>query len=263
MKRAIFLLVWLLASVGVWADIEWETAIGQRDQVTKGLVGYWAMRNSGTTVYDEWGGNNGGASNGVAFAYGNGVVGNGASFDGANDYINVPDSDLLDAAIKRTFAVSFWYARVGATATWQFLLGKGTDGTSGGGFGIFIDNTASNKMDVQVFNAGGDSSIARNGLTTSSSLDHYVIVFDGNNSTLANRLTVYINSVQTDGILATNGSIVEASANTYPLTLCERSSATGRPAKAMLDEVRLYNRLLYTSEIKQLYRMGATPRGIR
>ena len=35
------------------------------------------------------------------------------------------------------------------------------------------------------------------------------------------------------------------------------------PFSGMIDEVRLYNRVLTADEVKQLYRMGAIPKGIK
>ena len=58
----------VLVALTTHADMEWQTAISQKEQVTRGLVAYWAMRNSGTTVYDEWASYNGTAVNSPAFA---------------------------------------------------------------------------------------------------------------------------------------------------------------------------------------------------
>jgi hypothetical protein len=94
-------------TVRAQSDDEWDTAIGQLDQVTLGRVAYWAMRNSGTTVYDEYGVYNGTASGGVTFNYTHGAVGYGAQFDGVNDYISCATAPIIPIATT-SYSVCGW-----------------------------------------------------------------------------------------------------------------------------------------------------------
>lgn len=60
-----------------------------------GLVSWWDGDSvSGTTAFDIWDGNDGTLQNGATFAPG--MVGEAFSFDGVNDYVNVPDNANLD-----------------------------------------------------------------------------------------------------------------------------------------------------------------------
>jgi hypothetical protein len=47
------------------------------------------------------------------------------------------------------------------------------------------------------------------------------------------------------------------------LTIGNRASDAARGWDGRIDEVRRYNVILTAAEIKQLYRMGATPRGLK
>src|SRR3990167_8862308 len=89
---------------------------------TSGLVGYWNFdEGSGATVADSSGnGNNGTLSGGPTWV--TGKVGSGAlSFDGTNDYINIPSSALYDFA--GDFTVSAWvYEPVGSAQSQQGFI---------------------------------------------------------------------------------------------------------------------------------------------
>jgi hypothetical protein len=96
-KRVAVILVALLAvAAAVRGQSEWDYGIGQKDQCTRGLVAYWAMRNSGTTVYDEHGANNGTAGFGNALGGGSFSVG---LADGNTDlvlnFIAIPEPSTL------------------------------------------------------------------------------------------------------------------------------------------------------------------------
>jgi len=75
---------------------------GLRD---KGLVGYWSFdEGSGTTAYDRSGNNNNGIlTNGPTWTQGK--VGQALSFDGVNDYVQMP---FIDTFNQHSFSVGFW-----------------------------------------------------------------------------------------------------------------------------------------------------------
>ena len=72
---------------------------------TNGLVAYWSMRTSGTTVYDEWGSNNGTAVNSPTFSAAKGVRDNGAGHNGTNQRISVP---VAAFASHNTGTIAAW-----------------------------------------------------------------------------------------------------------------------------------------------------------
>ena len=77
------------------------TSIGFAD-LSVGLVGYWSFDNAGNPAYDDSGNGHDGTVLGVSTT---GIVGNAMSFDGANGYIEVPHSDMLN---PENLTVSLW-----------------------------------------------------------------------------------------------------------------------------------------------------------
>ncbi len=237
-------------------------SIGQKDQVTRGLVAYWSMRNSGTTVFDEWGTNNGSASNGVTFATTYGVVGFGASADGVNDYIRIEDADALSPA--NTMTISVWIKP-------SSIPGEGT------AYNIFTKyNTTAGVRGYafQVYH-GGDAPIR---LRVLLSLDGTTIAgfFTGNIDALSAQtwlhVAVTVNTADLNPKIYVNGATVSGSWETgaMPAAMVNNSVSvliggrfvTGTPAEyfvGSIDEARLYNVVLTADEIRRLYRMGRLP----
>jgi hypothetical protein len=255
MIRKAIIIAALLAFGAAWADMEWQTAIGQKDQVTSGLVAYWAMRNSGTTVYDEYGSNNGTASNGVTFATTHAAVGYGASFDGANDYISIADANSLDFAANVSFTMTAWFKCGASPGNYPyFYAGRQAGNTLQHGIGIIGDGGANNGQ--ARFESGSGGLTSSNTFLDSSW--HFIVgIADRSNGS-----ALYV-----DGVLQ-NSTTNKPTAN---LTLSSaRSIGAGLYSgsatycfNGQIDEVRIYNRALTADEIKQLYRMGAIPKGIK
>ena len=232
--------------------------IGQRDQVTKGLVAYWAMRNSGTTVYDEWGGYEGGASNGVTFGTQYAAVGYGAYFDGTNGTIRLTDNaawSFGNGSTDSPFTFSLWVNL--SSFTNQTLIDKyGGAGAReysfySDGFGvlvlIFRDDSAANSL----FRANNATMSAYAGRWT-----HIVATYSGvGGANAANGITFYANGNVLASTAVNNASYVAMENLGNPLYIGSRSGAT-LFTRGNVDEVRIYNRALTSDEIKQLYRMG-------
>jgi len=270
MTRRIIIAALLLAGCVARAgtDDEWDTAIGQTEQVTSGLVAYWAMRNDGTTVFDEYGSYNGGASNGVAFAYEHGAVGHGASFTRASShYITVPDAaafrsattisffawlyptDVTNLPVNDAFSVGGKYDTGGDLREWSLRWNQAT------GAGA-LD---AGKLSIQFGNPANGTFLGRY-LTGQVLTDANVWYFVG--FTFAGgTVTVYVNGVAVAGSTQTGSIPATLYQGAAPVTI-GRSGGAGYAA-GRIDEVRLYNRALSADEIKQLYRMGALPRGIK
>ena len=244
MKRIMAALL-LTAGFATAQDAEWETGIGQRDQVTKGLVSYWSMRNSGTTVFDEWGTNSGTATNGPVFAVSNGLVQTGGFFDGSDDYIEVAHAASLNFGTS-DFTVSFWILK--STNGNQEVIGKGvSDENLNARFCVRVSSVP--QMDL----SDGTTRLILSATQTvnSASWRHIVTVYDrGANG------SIYI-----DGALALSQSIAAVTGsinNTAALRMGRRGETLYGALSylGLLDEVRIYNRALTSDEIKQLYRMG-------
>ncbi|WKZ27772.1 MAG: DUF2341 domain-containing protein [Candidatus Dojkabacteria bacterium] len=61
-------------------------------------------------------------------------------FDGTNDYISVPDNDLLDVAAGGSFSIATWFKTDGTVSSDSLLVGKGGLGNSIG-YSLYLDST--------------------------------------------------------------------------------------------------------------------------
>jgi hypothetical protein len=231
MIRWIMAVLLLTADIATAQDAEWETAIGQKDQVTKGLVAYWSMRNSGTTVFDEWGTSTAVSTNGGTFA--KAVVGNGITLDGTNDYIVVSGI----SSTTKVFTFSCWAKSSQANTTYKYLMDIESGrvnfqwfGSSNGFMGVF-----NGTINVPMADAPNDG--LWHHIAFSAAVNDIILYVDG--ARVGN--TVLYAGVNIGGQIAIGSRYTAGTTEFF---------------QGSLDEVRLYNRALTADEIKQLYRMG-------
>src|SRR4030042_517061 len=93
--------------------------------ISSGLIGYWELdETSGTTAIDSSSNNNGTLTNGPAWV--SGKINNALSFDGVDDFILVPDSNVLEGMSGLT--ISAWIKpTLTGTDDYQRIADKGTD----------------------------------------------------------------------------------------------------------------------------------------
>jgi hypothetical protein len=248
----------VLVAMTTHADMEWETAIGQKDQVTRGLVAYWAMRNSGTTVYDEIGANNGTATGSPTFSTTNAAVGYGVSFGASSDiYTNTANWQSSDSA----GTISAWAMLTTAT-NGELQVFSSSDTAS---IDYFVLVQMFNNLGARIVQNGGSTVDVVHTTTwrpTPNTWHHIAFVSSGSAWSIwcdgVNRaLTVTLGSNTGDWFSDT------ARRDNWCISALRRSSVVYSPSGSKVDEVRIYNRALTDDEIKQLYRMGAIPKGIK
>ena len=255
-RRLIMAAAVLALCAGARAD-EWSQMIGQTDQVTRGLVAYYSMRNSGATTFDERGGNNATATNGASFSYDSGVVVDGARFDGVNDRINAAHAAALNTG--NYLSISLW-ARFDSNG---ICVAKSSGNTSGGGWFCGRSTFTAGSLDFTVMNATFHQYYTGGTVLTTGSWHHVVATWDAT-QTGTNRIDIYVNGSKR--ALAHLGNLangVTYSANTRLLTFGNYSDSNNLWLRGSIDEVRIFNVVLTPDEIRQLYRMGATPRRIK
>jgi len=211
---------------------------------------------SGLSLIDRSGRNNHGTL--VNMAGQNNWRGNGSgvalSLDGVDDSLSVGRIPEIES--RQQFSVSLWCSFVQVSGVQYALFSYGATGvfTSDILFGYI-----SNSYLIQLNNGsdGGNTWSA-----TVSGMNHYCVVFDGNDSVASNRVSLFI-----------NGRIVSGSGSfSYPATTSTSSSFRARwgnyesssnwPLPGQLDDMRLYNRVLTPAEIRLLSSrrgIGLTP----
>jgi hypothetical protein len=246
-----------------WARAdEWGQMIGQNDQVTLGRVAYWSMRNSGTTVFDETGSYNGVATNGVEFGYEFGAVNDGARFDGTNNAIVVASSGALENATAGDITVSMWFFATGLGESGLGRLFDKSASTADNGYFAFVQTGTGGKFIVNFWQgfSASQGKWRTDSIFNFTNWTHFVIRYNG--SATANNPTIFVNgtAVTFNRFLTPRGTRVSDAGKA--LCLGGRSDGT-RAFSGQIDEIMFFTRTLSTDEIRQLYRMGATPRRIR
>ena len=209
-----------------------------QNELLSNLVSEWTFDEpqEGNITKDTWGNNHGtvvGASQ-----VDDCVFGKCYSFDGQDDYIEIADSQEMRLI------------QGGAIAAWIYPKSWG-----GAGYGRLIDK--SNGMDGEngyiIYFSGGYLKIKINAgtaITTSikTNLNQWQFVTFTFNSS---ERKIYVNGIE---VTSSNGNLTELPPNIAGMvTIGNRAAATDRTFNGFIDDVRIYNAVLSSSQIKQNY----------
>ena len=221
----------------------------QNNKLTNGLVGLWSFDGpdiSGTTAYDRSGNANNGTLTGSPSLIA-GRIGQGMSFDGVNDYANITSADSIK--FTSTFSASAWINPDSITVTEKFsgIVGKGGYGlNSGWELVLNRDNTGAAAIGTLGF------VVKQTDVYTSTVLSvgrwyHVVVTFDGSTK------RIYLN-----GVLDNSEAGGSFTADDQLVYIGVRNPAEYHFGyfEGDMDDVRIYNRALSTSEIQMLYNIG-------
>ena len=230
-----------LAIVGVTGALNgWFKSDVPSDTFTRGLVAYWSFdEGSGTTAYDASGnGNHGTLINGPKWTQGKN--GQALSFDGSNDYVDVPDSNSLD--VTNAFTVEVWINPRTTLFVTQEIVNKGVNRDTDCPFEIFTYGTIF-AVYLNNYDTGLNADVKESG-----KWQHFVVTYD---SSLSN------NNIK----IFKNGSLVAQKTYTTPLIVTNANMhiggwASGASFDGLIDEVRIYNRALSPEEIRFHYSRG-------
>ncbi len=219
---------------------------GNARSLSNGLVGYWKMDEaswatdcSTASVLDSSGNGNNArpCPNASAATQGVGKFGKSGSFDGTNDYLEIPTATSLHPG--DTFTLSAWVKRSG-TGTFDAILGTGADDFQ---LAFVNDNIKLSRQSTS------DVFVSTSTYTDTTNWHH--IVASKNGSTSA---TVYVDGQPIAGTY-TNQTIIAGSSSVY-------IGGDGNGADILagsIDEVRIYNRALSPAEVSQLYASAPGP----
>lgn len=231
-----------IASGTALAVIEGKEGVPDND-IRAGLVAHWKFDEAtGTTAYDASGdGNNGVLTNGPARQSGsNCKVGACLSFDGVDDWINLSSSSQVDLGIS-DFTITGWIKS-------SFFMAKSTNWpntTSANGWTLYTRTT--NPYIVLNWGdaANNDQYFGFSSTSLSDGLWHHFAV-----SVVRNGPTTgFIDGVQT---VSANNTVTGTLTNSAVLRIF-RSIDGSYVGPGSIDDVRIYNRALSASEIRQLY----------
>jgi parallel beta-helix repeat protein len=208
------------------------------------LVGYWKLdENTGTTTADASGnGNDGTLVNGVAWTAPGKVGAADLSFDGTNDRVLIPTSSELEASTALSIGGWFNHSSTG---------GAGTSGvTKAQNYRLTAQEANAANSHWQFFFTDSNGTIRSITTTNAYSNDawHYVMgTYDGS------QLKIYVDGASAATPVSFTGTIKTSAADVF-LGLRDASAYY----KGQMDEIRIYNRGLSSSEVAALYSASGT-----
>jgi len=205
------------------------------------LVSWWRAEGS---ALDNVDGSNGTLRNGAAFTAGR--VGQAFSFDGVDDYVEVPDSVNVGFGPTAPMSFELWAYRTGG-GSGQSLLGKRVLGSGLGGINYQLDfeDSPGPYGNGIVFITGSGNYAASGTTLPVGQWTHLAGTFDGST------LRLYVNGELKASSAGTLGAPNGAS-------LMIGGSGGYATFSGSIDELALYNRALIPTEIQAIYDAGSS-----
>lgn len=227
-----------------------QAQLESTSDLQRGLVGWWRFNEgTGTNAFDLSGNNNTGALSGSTLpVWTNGVFGGALKFDGANAYINIPNSSVFSYG-SNNFSFTFWVRleRINVTQGIYHQADVTTD--TPGPFTLFV--MANNELISDVSNNGLWTSYVTVTNTTPLTLNTWRFAAAVRNGST---LTMY-----SDGVASGSGDISSQSplySSSQPVKIGYWRNGDHSPFNGKLDDFRIYNRALSATEVLNLYCQG-------
>jgi hypothetical protein len=198
------------------------------------------------TSDDSKGTNNGVLTNGGT--YGTGIINQGFSLDGVNDFVNM--GDTLDFDGSTPFSISMW-VYLDSLSGVRMLISKQSTASSKVGYSIFYYN---GYFDCILANNRSSNNIYVKAFTTTPSINTWyniVLTYDGSKN--GSGITFNINSV--DEVLVTEDNLTGSISNSIDFNIGARNSIT-QYTSGIIDEVGIWDRVLTPTEVTELYNSG-------
>ena len=208
-----------------------------------GLQAYYTADN---TPNDALGNYNGTLVNGAS--YGTGIINNGFSLDGVNDYVDLGNN--LDFDGSTPFSFNLWVNPTSISNDmlfWKMNAGLLTAGYlcyiyTGNLLEFILANSSSNRIYVKTSTA-----------ISGSVFSMITITYDGSKD--VSGVKIYINGVS-DTLTTINNTLTGSTSNTEDLYF-GRGVSSANYFGGIQDEISVFNKELTASEVTQLYNGGA------
>ena len=220
-----------------------------QNELLSNLVSEWTFDNASNIGEDTWGNNHGTVYGNPQIKEGNDCVfGRCLEFDGNGDYINCGNSNNLNFETK-SFSILLWFKTNDLSASFPRLLAKANGSRYQDTNGYCITKNSTSGQITFAAGEGYENAISK---STVSGIDLFdsnwhnlFITFDGNN------LRIYRDS-NIDSISIFSKDLT----NNLNLIIGATSSGLDGFFTGSLDDIRIYDTALSSSQIKQNYIAG-------
>lgn len=219
-------------------------------EITSGRQGHWKFyEGSGATAADNSGNANAGTISGATWKRA-GIIDFALHFDGIDDVVNTGSGSTLDNLPATTISAWIKPNTLGEGALGR-IIQKGTGVATGFRFLLQANNALSFAVDYTTTDL---SRTTANSVFTLAVWTHVLVTWTG--SATATNIRIYINGVETRYGTTRNGVGARTNDAALSLYIGNESGGTGT-FDGLMDDVRVYNRVLSASEIKAVYQAGA------
>ena len=210
-----------------------------------GLQAYYTADN---TPNDALGTYNGTLTNGAT--YGTGIINQGFSLDGVNDYVDF--GNVLDFDGSTPFSISCWINTNNVTS-FRTPLGKAQNLAPFTGYWFLITSTGQLRFVLSNdLNSPNWLAIENSTTLSTSTWYHCVMTYDGSKSSTG--LKVYVdNALNTQNVIS--NTLTGSISNSKNFRVGARDN--GQLYDGLVDEVAVFNKELTASEVTELYNAGA------
>jgi len=220
----------------------WSPIISSDASLVNGLVAWYPFNGN---AKDVTGNGNNGVVSGASLTYGiEGTTNSAYSFDGVNDYIELPSDELTSYG---AFTISAWAKIVNGPSAANgigYILHRSVDVSMG--TSIYWIAAVTNGS---LYYGGGASSYGTGGFSNvvadTSTWRLVTLTYDGNVE------RIYVDGSEKNSY--TVGAVTNNSSNNKIGIGGTPHNPSYRPAKGSIDDVRIYNRALSASEVGGLY----------
>jgi hypothetical protein len=236
----------LMSDGSQWQIIQSQGNLCEFGNESGNLVGWWPLDESdanSTLIIDRSGFNNhatltnfNSSGNGIV----SGNIGYARSFDGSNDYISAGNSHSLN--LTGPFTISFWfYAKT--ISNWDRLVSK-LNTAQDNGFQFLLDS--SQILKFQCITGGSTRTSTSDSAITTGRWYHIVGRYN------RSKVQLYVDkSAQS----ATGNWSADIGLNADPIIFASKFG-TANHSDVIMDDIRIYNKALSTTEISALYELG-------
>ena len=172
-----------------------------------------------------------------------GKIGKALSFDGVDDYVNVPASDSLPDSSKSSTAGA-WF-KTSETGTHQPIIARDNGGEAGTD-GWMIRVRSDNKLAAHILNTAASEYASVNGVgsvVTDGIWHHMALVWDNEAA-----MIMYLDGVE----IGRDTAFAGTKAGTDPNLWIGKGTDNNWFFNGLIDDVRIYNKVLTADEIESL-----------